>query len=249
VKRIIFAFILIILPSLAAASCENIDYKSNSYTICDVTFSDDLRLWHTDKNGMLYGGFNRINAALQDENLTLGFAMNAGMYHQNRAPVGLYIENNQERSALADGGNYGNFGLKPNGVFCFGKDHFSVVETNSFRSSEIACQYAIQSGPMLVINDKLHHRFLVNSSSRHIRNGVGVSADGTRANFVISNNTVNFHEFGSLFKDYLKTPNALYFDGKVSRLFAPDLNRADAGFALGVIIGSVIAVDAAPIAD
>ncbi len=247
--RIIFAFILTILPSLATANCKNIDYESNSYTICGVTFSDDLRLWHTDENGMLYGGFNKVNAALQDKKLTLGFAMNAGMYHRNRAPVGLFIENSQQRSPLADGGNYGNFGLKPNGVFCFGQNHFSVVETGAFRDAKIACQYAIQSGPMLVINDKLHHKFLVNSSSRHIRNGVGVSADGTRASFVISNNRVTFHEFGSFFKDHLKTPNALYFDGKVSRLFAPDLGRSDIGFALGVIIGSVIAVDAVPIAD
>ena len=247
--RIIIALILCCLPALATANCETVAYKSNNYTICTVNPNDDLRLWHSDKNGVLYGGFGKINADLKDQNLTLGFAMNAGMYHRDRAPVGLFVQNARERSPIADGGTYGNFGLKPNGVFCFGDGHFSVVETGVFRRSKMACDFATQSGPMLVINAKLHHRFLVDSSSRYIRNGVGVNADGTQASFVISDNRVTFHQFGSFFKDHLKTPNALYFDGKVSRIHAPELERTDSGFALGVIVGTVIAVDAAQKAD
>jgi uncharacterized protein YigE (DUF2233 family) len=188
----------------------------------------------------LLGSFSRINAMLEQNNQRLGFAMNAGMYHADRSPVGLFIENGKERAPLADGGTYGNFGLKPNGVFCFGKQAMAVIETNVFRLAKIDCEYATQSGPMLVIDGALHPRFLVDATSRYIRNGVGVSADGTRAWFVISDNPVTFHEFGSLFRDHLKTPNALYFDGKVSRLFAPDLGRSDSGFPLGVIVGTVI---------
>jgi uncharacterized protein YigE (DUF2233 family) len=50
---------------------------------------------------------------------------------------------------------------------------------------------------------------------------------------------VNFHAFGVFFRDVLRTPNALYFDGKVSRLHAPNLGRSDAGFRLGPIVGVV----------
>jgi len=239
-KRIIYAIILTLLPTLAAANCEDITYKSNDYTVCKVALTDDLRLWHTDENGMLYGSFGKINADLAKQDKTLGFAMNAGMYHSDRSPVGLFIQGGLERKKIADGGTYGNFGLKPNGVFCFGDQGYSVIETNTFRKSKTACEYATQSGPMLVINNKLHHRLLVNSTSRYIRNGAGVSVDGKQAYFVISNNRVNFHTFATLFKNHLKTPNALYFDGKVSRLYAPELNRSDNGFALGVIVGTVI---------
>ena len=35
---------------------------------------------------------------------------------------------------------------------------------------------------------------------------------------------VNFHDFGRLFRDRLGVPNALYLDGKVSRLHAPPLH-------------------------
>lgn len=224
----------------AALACETLSYKSNDYTLCEVTLEDDLRLFHSDKDGKLYGSFGGVNADLSLQNQSLGFAMNAGMYHSDRTPVGLFIESGKQITPLADGGTYGNFGLKPNGVFCFGKQGFNVIETNVFRLSKLACQYATQSGPMLVIDGELHHRFLIDATSRYIRNGVGVSPDGKRAYLVISDTRVTFHEFGSLFRDHLKTPNALYFDGKVSRLYAPDLNRHDKGFALGAIIGTVI---------
>jgi uncharacterized protein YigE (DUF2233 family) len=48
---------------------------------------------------------------------------------------------------------------------------------------------------------------------------------------------VNFHRFARLFRDVLKTPNALYMDGKVSRLYAPALGRHDIGFPMGPILG------------
>ena len=236
--RFLFGLCLL-LPDMASA-CEVLTYKSNDYTICEVSLNDDLRLFHTDDSGKIYGSFGQINKTLAEENQTLGFAMNAGMYHQDRTPVGLFIERGKQMTPLADGGTYGNFGLKPNGVFCFGKGAFAVVETKTFRQSKPACEFATQSGPMLVINGALHPRFLIDATSHYIRNGVGVTADGKRAIFAISDTRVTFHEFASLFRDYLKTPNALYFDGKVSRLFAPDLNRHDTGFPLGVIVGSVI---------
>ena len=97
---------------------------------------------------------------------------------------------------------------------------------------------------MLVIDGALHPRFLENSNSRYIRNGVGTSNDGKIATFVISDAPVNFHTFGRVFRDYLGLRNALYFDGNVSRLRAPDLGRDDTGFApLGPIIGVVEPAD------
>ena len=82
---------------------------------------------------------------------------------------------------------------------------------------------------MLVIDGKLHPRFLPDSSSRYIRNGVGTTASGDRAVFVISRNAVTLHDFASFFRDALELPQALYLDGNVSRLYAPELGRADWG--------------------
>lgn len=236
--RTLFALFLL-MPGFAMA-CENLTYKSNDYTLCEITQDDDLRLFHSDASGVRYGSFSKINDGLAKESQTLGFAMNAGMYHQDRTPVGLFVDDFKEYNPIADGGTFGNFGLKPNGVFCITPKAFSVIETNAFRAALPNCKFATQSGPMLVIDGKLHPRFLIDASSRYVRNGVGVSADGRRAIFVISNTRVTFHEFGSLFRNHLKMPNALYFDGKVSRLYAPNLNRHDIGFPLGVMVGTVI---------
>ena len=118
----------------------------------------------------------------------------------------------------------GNFGLLPNGVFCIGDGFAQVYETRDYLAQTPACRDATQSGPMLVIDGALHPRFLENGTSRYIRNGVGTSADGLRAVFAISNDPVNFYDFGSFFRDHLRLPNALYFDGKVSRLYAADLD-------------------------
>ena len=101
-----------------------------------------------------------------------------------------------------------------------------------------------QSGPMLVIDGELHPRFLPSSDSRYVRNGVGVSDDGRTAWFAISDQAVTFHEFGRFFRDGLGARDALYFDGSISRLYAPELGRADWGRSLGPIIG--IVAEAAP---
>ncbi len=234
----LFAGILTVLPAAGNAACRDLDYETASYTVCDVALADDLRLFHSGPDGIL-GSFSAVEDTLASTDQRLGFAMNAGMYHPDRAPVGLFVQNGKAQSKLVTSDGPGNFGLLPNGVFCVGK-FFAIIESRAFAKSAIRCSYANQSGPMLVIDGKLHPKFLPASPSKFIRNGVGVTADGTQAVFAISNDPVNFHAFARLFRDALALPNALYFDGKVSRLYAPELGRADFGFSMGPIVGTVI---------
>jgi uncharacterized protein YigE (DUF2233 family) len=44
--------------------------------------------------------------------------MNAGMFHEDLRPVGLYIEDGAEEMRLVTRDGPGNFGLLPNGVLC-----------------------------------------------------------------------------------------------------------------------------------
>lgn len=233
------ALFLAVLPLPAAAACRDITFDAASYTLCDVALGEDIRLFHTASDGSIYGSFTRVNAALEAEGKTLGFAMNAGMYHRDLAPVGLYIENGVETARLITSDGPGNFGLLPNGVFCIA-DTFRIIESRAFKAEQPACRFATQSGPMLILNGDLHPKLLPGSDSTFVRNGVGVSADGTRAVFAISDDAVNFHAFARLFRDELGLSDALYFDGNISRLYAPDLNRHDAGFPMGPIVGTVI---------
>jgi uncharacterized protein YigE (DUF2233 family) len=224
----------------AAADCYDLEYQENSYTVCQVNLtSEDLRLFLYDGDGAPWGQFRKLDQALQAQGQQLGFAMNAGMYHQDRSPVGHYRQNGAEVMRVIPNAGPGNFGMLPNGVLCLNSGEASVIETLAYNAAQPACRDASQSGPMLVIDGKLHPRFLKDSTSRYIRNGVGVSEDGRTAYFAISNNTVTFYEFASLFRDRLKTPDALYFDGNISRLYAPDMNRHDGGFPMGPIVGTV----------
>ncbi len=51
---------------------------------------------------------------------------------------------------------------------------------------------------------------------------------------------MNFHAFARLFRDALGLTDALYFDGNISRLYAPALGRHDGGFPMGPMVGAVV---------
>ena len=225
----------------AQTPCRTLTDDGRSHVACTVTAGQDLRLFLRDGTGTILGSFARIDSVLRAEGRKLGFAMNAGMYHPDRRPVGLYVENGIRITPLVTSAGPGNFGLRPNGVFCIRPDGtFAVIESRAFAETRQSCRHASQSGPMLVIDGALHPRFLAESPSRFVRNGVGVSRDGKTAVFVIANDPVNFHEFASLFRDRLGLPDALYFDGNISRLHAPDLARSDFGFPMGPVVGLVV---------
>lgn len=224
----------------AQAECSRTEYLDQRFTICQATAGDDLRLFLRDGNRQTYGSFATINTALAQDGKSLAFAMNGGMYHPNRAPVGLYIEDGAEAAGLILSEGPGNFGLLPNGVFCIEETRLTIIESQAFALARPTCRHATQSGPMLVIDGAYHPRFMEDSDSRLIRNGVGVSADGQRAVFVISDSAVNLWEFARFFRDHLELPQALYIDGRVSRLHAPALGRSDWGLPLGPIIGKVV---------
>jgi len=219
-----------------AADCRSVEFKDTRFTVCEADpASEDIRLVLDDTSGAKIATFNRLADLLALEGREIAFAMNAGMYHSNRRPVGLYIEGGQQIARIVTRSGPGNFGLLPNGILCLNDDTARVIESREFASDPPDCGDATQSGPMLVIDGEIHPRFLPESKSRYVRNGVGVTEAG-RLITAISDQPVNFHVFGQLFKDYLKTPNALFLDGNISRLIAPDIDRYDIGFPLGPML-------------
>ncbi len=57
--------------------------------------------------------------------------------------------------------------------------------------------------------------------------------------FAISDDAVSFGRFARLFRDRLGCREALYLDGKVSRLWDPVAGRRDEGAAIGPIVVAV----------
>ncbi len=223
----------------ALAACSAVESQGQRYTSCAYSPGEAaLEIRNLDAAGQPYGYLASLAQGLKQEGHTLLFAMNAGMFDENQRPIGYYVEDGKLIKKLNRRNGGGNFHLKPNGVFYVKDGTAGVMETEAFARSGIKPDYASQSGPMLVINGKIHPKFSETGTSRKLRNGVGVDAAG-RVYFVISENAVTFWEFASLFRDELKTDNALFFDGSVSSLYAPEINRNDGFLPLGPMVGAV----------
>lgn len=213
-----------------AARCDPVMHDGNRFTVCEIDLAQNAaRLFWRDAEGELYGDFSR----LPDDVL---IATNGGMYHPDRRPVGHYLEDGTEVVGPIPNAGPGNFGLLPNGVLCLNEASAQVIETRAYIAATPNCTYATQSGPMLVIDGALHPRFLADSESRKRRGGVGVSDDGQTLYLAVTGNAVNFHDFASLFLNLLGTPNALFLDGTITRLYDRSTGRADPGTRMGPIL-------------
>lgn len=233
----IFLLLLLCLRGEAFARCEKVNDISSVVCTFDPA-KDELRLFWRDPQGEPFGGFDKLAKQVEGGGKTLSFAMNAGMYQPDLAPVGLYIEDGQQHHPANLRAGAGNFGLRPNGVFWIEGARTGVTETSRFLSMGIRPRFATQSGPMLVLGGRIHPKIRPTGTSEKIRNGVGVCEDG-RVRFVISDVPVTFHTFASLFRDRLKCPDALYLDGSISALYAPNLSRNDGWRPMGPIVGVV----------
>ncbi|MQB42727.1 hypothetical protein DXT94_12380 [Rhizobium sp. ICMP 5592] len=232
----VLAILACATTAFADEACRKVLHLGDSYTVC--TFDpavDGIQLYEYDRSGKPYGSFRTLESDLAQDRLFVRFAMNGGMYQDDLSPVGLYVEAGRQLKAINTNKGWGNFHLLPNGVFYIQPGRAGVMESKAFLASGIKPFYATQSGPMLVIDGKLHPSFLADSTSFKTRNGVGVAVDG-KVIFAVSDGAVRFHDFATLFRDDLGCANALFLDGSISSLDIPGWRRRDGLFPLGPII-------------
>lgn len=233
------ALSLIVVDAAFAADsgpCRETTFEGKSFIVCTFDLRvATLRLHWKDAGGAPYGNVGTLARAMNRTGGPVLMAVNAGMYHADGSPVGLYVEGGQQLKKASTAGGPGNFHMKPNGIFYFTADEAGVMETGKFLKTKPKAEFATQSGPMLVIDGKLHPRFSADGPSLKIRNGVGVR-DAQTVVFAISNEAVSFGDFGRLFRDALKCPNALFLDGSISSLWAPSVHRSDEFWPAGPIL-------------
>lgn len=218
--------------------CKEVRFEGTRFTVCAVKpQSHDIILVNHDKDGgKPMRDFTGLEQRLGDRFSRLVFAMNAGMFDPAGEAIGYYVEDGVQKNRINRNSGPGNFHMLPNGVFWGDAAGWHTDTTENFLGRKPAhVRFATQSGPMLLINGKLHPAISDNGTSLLVRNGVGVSLDGT-AWFAISNEPVSFGRFARLFRDELACPDALYLDGSVSRLFDPVNGRRDPGSAIGPIV-------------
>jgi uncharacterized protein YigE (DUF2233 family) len=218
--------------------CRAVVHEGGNYTVCEVDLRlQVVKLFWKRADGEPYGYLSSLPQSLGGHAGRLLFATNAGMYHPDYRPVGLYIENGRELVRANTKAGPGNFHMKPNGVFYVTKDFGGILETGAFLKQKPPADFATQSGPMLVIDGRLHPRFARNGGSRKRRSGVGLR-DSNRLLFAISNDEVSFGQFARLFRQKLQCNHALFLDGgSVPSLYSPELRRAGNLLPLGPMIG------------
>jgi uncharacterized protein YigE (DUF2233 family) len=214
------------------SACSQRLFEGSRFTVCDPK-NGSLQLFAASSLEKPIRSFAELQRKVDASKVA--FAMNAGMFDQFGRPIGMATVDRKSVHRVNTRDGYGNFHLKPNGVFmitCGG--NAAVYKSDAIPQFRCAPRLTTQSGPMLVIDGNLHPKLEPDGSSRLVRNGVGVR--NGKALFVISEDPVSLGKFARFFRDALKSPNALYFDGSVSSLWDPANGRQDSHAPLGPII-------------
>ncbi|HEX2076572.1 MAG TPA: phosphodiester glycosidase family protein [Longimicrobium sp.] len=214
----------------APVACRQQTIAAARYRVCEIAPGavPRLQLVARDGTGRAVQWISRVDELVRARGERLLFATNAGLYESVDSATGLLV---------ADGGRtysrlnrlpgppnpcrVANFYCPPNGVFFVSGGRAAVLSTADFAArpaSAAALRLATQSGPMLVRRGRLAPSFAPTATSRKVRNGVGVRADGTVV-FVISDTRVTFYELATAFRDTLRCPDALFLDGEISQMY------------------------------
>lgn len=195
---------------------ESIDYAGVKFRVVRLAPTQVQLVWKNE-NGVPYRSFDQVQAAFAKQGKSVKFLMNAGIFEPGGIPSGLHLESGKTLRPLNLADAPGNFFLKPNGVCGFtpGGPFIGNCATWKATGKEV---WAIQAGPMLLIDGQRHPAFREESISKLHRNGVGVDKQG-RFVFAITDNAqyVNFWNFAGLFLK-LGCKNALFLDGDISQI-------------------------------
>ncbi len=233
-SRVLVLSIVLLCVSISAKSYE--DARIISHVV--DPHHDELRLYHRDDNGTIFKNFVNLKKYLSEQNKTLQFAMNGGMYMEDSTPLGLYVQDHKTIKKINRVQKaYGNFYIQPNGIFFITADKNAYIKASKDFHNKPYVQYATQSGPMLVIDGNINAKLKKGSVYTHIRNGVGILPDG-KVLFAISKSLINFYDFANFFqKNGCKS--ALYLDGAISQIYLPPDNLGARYSKFGVIIAQV----------
>jgi uncharacterized protein YigE (DUF2233 family) len=217
-----------------SAGAQHTSYVADTFLTCTAA-PTNIRLFWKDREGRILGSLGAVRHYTEDSGDTLRFAMNAGMYTEDQQPLGLFIQGGKTLRRLNRDTGYGNFYLRPNGVFFITEGGTADVCTTPDFPTKRNVQWATQSGPMLLIDGRIHPAFKQGSLNLNIRNGVGILPSGDVL-LGIATVPVNLWDFAQAFKAR-GCKNALYLDGAISRAYFPQGGLEDTGGAFGVIIG------------
>lgn len=211
----------------AAAWARTLVHQGASYDVVIVDLRRaEVHLYLDDERGARIGTFGRLRALLRRRGVELLAATNAGIFEPGFLPTGLHIERGATLRALNLDRGEGNFFTQPNGVFFIAQGGAAIAESSAFARRGAQALEATQSGPLLLLDGKIPAGISPRSRHRKLRSGVCV-IDAQKVALGISRAEVTFHQLARMFAQALSCRSALYLDGTISGLHAPQLHRAD----------------------
>lgn len=177
-----------------------------------------------DANGQAYQQLSKLKTDLEKQGKSALMLVNAGIYSEDLTPAGLWIERGQTLKALNTKKGSGNFHMQPNGVFSIEKGEAKIRTTQDYQKTKPKPEFAVQSGPMLVIDGAINPRFKADNNHGYKRNAVCVTGMGELL-FVMTNNYEqrwpNLYDFAYALQQQ-GCENALYLDGSISSWYVKD---------------------------
>lgn len=205
--------------------------------------SQKIKMHWLSSNNTIYKNLGSVKKDLSKTSQKVLMLTNGGMYQEDNTPLGLFISEGKElKSINTKSSSFGNFYIQPNGVFYTDSAGAYLITTAAFtkmnKAKKQTIQYATQSGPMLVLDDKINSQFTHQSRNFNLRSGVGKLSNNNIVFIISRSYTTNFHDFAVIFRDVFGCKNALYLDGAISRMYLPALRPTDLGGDFGVIISA-----------
>jgi uncharacterized protein YigE (DUF2233 family) len=132
-------------------NCFGVEFQGKAASVCKADVrNNQLRLFLRDDKGEVLGSLDAAARLAAAQGERLQFAMNAGMYHPDFAPVGLLVIDGREVSPLNLAEGEGNFFLKPNGIFLLSTAGVRIVAADQYARLAERVMLATQSGPLLL---------------------------------------------------------------------------------------------------
>ena len=213
-------------PLASGGSYASTTYKNVRYGIYQADPAQVSLHWK-DSDGNAYASLGTLKRRLEQNGARVAFLMNAGIYSENDTPAGLWIERGQTLVPLNRKNGKGNFHIQPNGVFYIERGKARIQTSAAYHIGGHHPDWALQSGPLLLLDGKPNPRFVKNLSSPHKRNAVCTTAYN-RLYFILTEDYdlgsewPSFHRFAEALQ-HLGCHDALYLDGTLSGWYIPGI--------------------------
>jgi uncharacterized protein YigE (DUF2233 family) len=265
-RSILTTLLFLLLAALSPSSAgelKTLTFEKISYRLYLADPAEIELHWKDPDSNKPYRTFQTLQRALEKRGRQIELIMNAGIFDAGGVPSGLHIENGKQLRPINLKTGYGNFYLKPTGIFSITKNHTpAITETTAFAkkitqqsaegatgssvtlgaegASGASVMLALQSGPLLLNHGRIHPKFIADSSSKLHRNGVGIRTTDNKIIFAITDftptsNRVNLHGFARLFQ-HLGCQDALFLDGDLSQMTVNPTAPIPPGNHLGALI-------------